>query len=403
MTQKPLKPYTVAKKFGVSHPTVAKWIEAALEKKNNLVLQESKGKYYIIDNFQNNNELEKLKQNAQKFKNKLSYRKIVVKARIYKIFTVSQIIEIMTKIRSHKIIPHKYCYFDKGAGLWNSFSDYLLSLEDSELERGLEIMDVSFDYLLMRLKGYDKINLVDVGPGNGFLAKIVIEKFQKHDKNITYSAIDISKDILDLLEENFSKWNINVPVNNHVIDIDENMIRDILFYNKSSSTEKSCNLVLFLGSTIGSSLDKQKTLNNFSGSFDKDDYLWINTYLKYKNEYADMDEHMQNKYIIEHSTWLLDEIGFEKEDYELVRGLNQEIDSWIISAKMIKDIDLEFHIEGNDYTVNLFSGDEITVYNYSSYTLENFMQEIKTSDFDLLNASISELKDEVILLADVKN
>lgn len=139
-----------------------------------------------------------------------------------------------------KHLLSKYFYDTTGSKLFNKIThhpDYYLT--DCEIE----ILYSLREELAGFLSG-ETFNLVELGPGEGIKPKLLINTFLEKNLSFCYYTIDISKNYLNHIVQNF---NNNIPSLN-VIAINADFLSGIKYLGNNS---KKRNLVLFLGSSIG--------------------------------------------------------------------------------------------------------------------------------------------------------
>ncbi len=288
----------VARIFGVSHVTVGNWIKLAIEKKNELEIVDTGKKIAIVDSLKNHKEMELLVSRGSKFRNSSSYKKVSADPRLYQIFSEKNLIELFTELDSKRMIPLKFTYLDNGADLWCEYSKK--DIEDttkSHFKEKVKLFISNIDAILSRFKKYEIINFVDIGPGDGLISVEILKKFLQEGFKVNYQAIDISGRMLEIVKNNFQKELPEINVKTEVNDFDFIIIRDKLFQNKNIYDLKSCNIILFLGSTIGNVLDRHRVLKNFYDSMYKDDYLFMNSTLRYQGYEEDSFRFLNNESI----------------------------------------------------------------------------------------------------------
>jgi hypothetical protein len=398
-----LKNTEIAKKYNVSRPTVGKWIIAAKNKDNLLELTEIDGVSYILDSKHNQKELENLKNKGSKFRNKIGYELLTVDDRFYKVFSESQSIEIITSLESDHIIPLKYTYFDQGAKMWDEYVK--ADMEDSEFSTKKEekiLITSSLDYLQLKLQKYKKVNIIDIGPGNGYASKPVIDKLLDLEKKVQYTGIDISTTMLEILETNLSTWYPNLNTEYQALDIDFDIFRNLLFFNRHSFKEDSCNLILFFGYTIGNFFDRNRIYKNFYDSMNRGDMLWFNCGLEGEGELEELQRHAKNSFVVAESSWIPEYLGIKPEMYSLEVKFNTRIESYTLVLKLNKDIGIRFNLRGSDKMVNFDQNDEIIVWNYCGYTVERILEEITNVGFNIANLSCYPDYSEAAILCEIK-
>jgi len=173
--------------------------------------------------------------------------------------------EFMTALNGRSEIPLKFEYLKDGSKKWDSLvksKDYDLGFTESQLIKKYA------PEVFLEIK--NKVNLLDLGCGNGDKSIIFLNKIKYKRK---YIGLDISKSMLDLASQNISKKFPFINLETHKIDFEEGNFAHIT----ESLREKnySTNFILFLGNTLGNVSDKSRVLSNIRESMTLNDYLLI--------------------------------------------------------------------------------------------------------------------------------
>ena len=141
-----------------------------------------------------------------------------------------------------KYLPSKYFYDEEGSKLFQS----IMGLEEYYPTRcEYEILSTHKNAICELLTQYDSpFELVELGAGDGFKTKILLECLTSRKVNFTYVPIDISPTILDTLTSSMRKSIPSLRTNAIAGDYFEVLSR----LKRSSNTRR---VLLFLGSTIG--------------------------------------------------------------------------------------------------------------------------------------------------------
>ncbi|MCA1762582.1 MAG: L-histidine N(alpha)-methyltransferase [Cryomorphaceae bacterium] len=156
-----------------------------------------------------------------------------------------------------KKLPSKYFYDADGDRL---FQEIMKMPEYYLTNSEYEIFSTKAEAILKAMGvNSGAFNLVEFGAGDGFKTKVLIERMLELEAQLTYAPIDISKDVLDQLEENFLERFPGLNINPQNADYFEALER-------LGSVSDLPKLVLFIGSSIGNfsrdqSIDFLKTLN----------------------------------------------------------------------------------------------------------------------------------------------
>ena len=384
MDIKIIRNYTVSKQLDVAHPTVARWVEAALNKENNLQLHQVNNKYFIIDNQHNKAEMLKLKKNSEKYRNKIAFEKISVNEGLKDILNESQIIELITSLENHKTIPLKFAYLNGGAKLWDEYVRSMINNKDYHLDETNRLLETSLNYFAFRLNNFEQVNIIDIGPGNGYTIKPLIDVLQTQTK-INYTSIDLSQEIQSILTKNMAEWYPDIPLNNIVADIEQILIRDLLFNNKLKNPN-SCNVLLLIGSTLGNVANRFQVLKNLRNSMGTDDILILDNGLD-TEEWRSSFVTANNPYITSLKLWIPQLLGFNSDMYEIVSRFDEISGRRLQAMKLLKDIDLEFSLTEGSKILSFKENEEIIIWNHYSHTLNTFTTEMNDANFALTHLS----------------
>lgn len=139
-----------------------------------------------------------------------------------------------------KWLPSKYIYDERGSALFQQIMElpeyYLTNCET-------EILHTYKEKILEKI-GKQKINLVELGAGNGEKTTILLKEMIEKDFDVTFIPIDISAAALDVFSESLKKQIPELKVKGIVSEY----FKGIRWL---SNLNHSTNVILFLGSNIG--------------------------------------------------------------------------------------------------------------------------------------------------------
>lgn len=180
-------------------------------------------------------------------------------------------LDILTGLCSFpKYIPAKYFYDDEGSRLFQKITQqqeyYLTRTEYSILEKAQNLLPESISS--------DKLDIIELGVGDGHKTKILLEGFVRRGTQIQYYPIDISEKSMALLQENIQESD-NLEIHGVVAEYFDGL----RFVRKRS---KNRQLVLFLGSNIGNfdRVQNQRFLRMLWNSLSEGDYVLLGFDLK---------------------------------------------------------------------------------------------------------------------------
>lgn len=171
-----------------------------------------------------------------------------------------------------KRLPSKYFYDEKGDRLFQQ----IMNLDEYYLTKSeYEILSTYKGQLLSIFSDQcEKFNLVEFGAGDGYKTKVLLKHFLEEEANFTYRPIDISGNVLRILEDSLKK---ELP-DLHVKPMEDHYFKAL----EKLENNGTRNVVLFLGSNIGNFTGDQATkfLKGLYDGLSKGDLLLIGFDLK---------------------------------------------------------------------------------------------------------------------------
>ena len=140
----------------------------------------------------------------------------------------------------NKFLSSKYFYDAKGDELFQQ----IMQLDEYYLTRKeLEIFNTHKDSILEAINDGEPFRIIELGAGDGTKTKILLKHFLDRGIDFTYTPVDISGNVLEILEENLKAEMPDLKIESYEGDYFD-ALADI-----SESPEKD--IVFFLGSTVG--------------------------------------------------------------------------------------------------------------------------------------------------------
>jgi L-histidine N-alpha-methyltransferase len=141
----------------------------------------------------------------------------------------------------HKYLPSKYFYDAKGDKLFQQIMQapeyYLTGCE-------FEIFEQQAAQLLARIKEKGAFNLVELGAGDGYKTKLLLNDLISQNTDFKYYPIDISKDVLAHLATDLKQAYPNLQVQTLNYEY-------FTALEKLNELDQKPKLILFLGGNIG--------------------------------------------------------------------------------------------------------------------------------------------------------
>jgi uncharacterized SAM-dependent methyltransferase len=384
----------IARIFKVTKATVTHWVTNAINRENSLELTSNTNKVQVIKNEHNLAELTRLKEIGQKHKNKSNRAIVSPNPKFYDYFNKSQVIEVINSLKTSQTLSLKYTYLDGGAKIWNEYhSEAMKNGQYPATKKESKMLCQSYEYLKDRLEAYNKVNIIDVGPGNCFLVKDFIEKLIKDKKIDKYIAVDISKDMNDIAKTSMNNWFPDLKFLSYVKDIETESIADVLFENKQD--EKTANIVIFGGGTLGNMSDRNQVLKNFRSSLDENDILLLTIKLDMVTERVELS-HVKDKF--SRLMWVPKLLGIDTENCDVIRRYNENIKAKTAYLILDKDYEIEFKADNVISKISLNKGDEIFIWQFHMSTLEELVSELASVKLKIVQL-LTEKNYEYILVS----
>lgn len=397
-----LKNSDVAKKFRVSNPTVASWLDKAKQGLNGLEIVKVNKRYYIVDNTHNNRILSHLSKKGNKFKNKIYFKKCLVSDDFYKIFNRSQTIEIINSIRNAKQIPLKYTYFGEASNWWNQYLEENFKSKDSVISETVEFIKNTSEFFRLKFKKVKKINLIDIMPGSSNWAITLIEKLLEYGFEITYSLVEVDEILYKKIHENIHKKFPKITCRFIKKDLDYDVIRNELYDLVMYQSQASCNLIIAINSVLGNVSNRKRFLKNLRDSMSVDDYLWINNGMIYDGFDSEIVEYTSNPFSILKNTWIPNKLlGLDKSDYDIKISLQGESESSQMYLQLKKNVEIIFKSNNLNDTLELKKDDKIIIWNYFAYNTKNLFNDVFEIDFKISHLATYPDGSEFLILLEI--
>lgn len=391
----------LAKKYHVSLGTVRNWIEAAQAGKLELRLITEGEKAYIANTTKNITTIAKTVESGRKYRNKIAAKSVVPKADFYALFDEEQIHDIISNLEIHHEIPRQYNYFDGGAKRWEEFAERLAAEEaPNMLTGGLHLMNLNMGYIDSILKEYSRVNIVDVGVGNGYPAKPLLTRSLKSGKLGRYIALDISKPMLEIAKNNIEKWfDGAVRFEGHPYNVNYDRFSHLLTPEYLHDyTGKTANIVLLLGGTLSNMRYPENGLRMIHDSMGIDDLLIYTNKLdtQASREYFDFNFESGNTSLSPAHRLIFDLLNIDESFYDIEMGYNPSAQQRYIRVRLRVAIKIQFTFQEGTKEVSFNKGDTILLWRFIHQTARDLAKQFEENDFYTFHSSQT-ADDEYIL------
>ncbi len=205
-------------------------------------------------------------------------------------------------LATNKSLPSKYFYDAKGDELFQQ----IMHLEEYYLtNKELEIFTSHKQGILETISNGEPFRIIELGAGDGLKTKILLKHFMDCSVDFTYTPVDISGNVLEILERSLFEELPELNIESYQGDYFD-ALSEI-----SSRPEKD--IVFFLGSNIGNFSHEEAVsfLSNLRGHLKSSDMLFMGVDLK-KDPSAILSAYNDSKGVTrEFNLNLLDRINSE--------------------------------------------------------------------------------------------
>lgn len=390
----------LAKLHHVSEKSVRNWIDAAQTGKIDLQLFEHNGKHFIANTSKNTSIIEKLVEKGKKYKNTRGIKKLKPKTEFYQYYNTKQIVDIISNITIHRETPLQYTYVDGGAADWDKYAARLLNEPTPNiLNSTINMLEMASDYL-DQLTGNKKINVVDLGPGNGLPIRPTLERLLKQNRLNRYIPIDISQHMLNILEANIKKWfGDSITIEPHMLDISFERFSD--FLSNLTDTE-TVNIIFLLGGTIGNFRSPAQVLQTINNSMGAEDLLIVASYLDTPKNRLYFDYYTSDRKVPVQDGLILDLLNIDESLYEVEQVFNQEKRARSISIYPKLDLSITFELPTGTKEIELRKGEPILIWRHWHKNIVDAINQLHQNDFDLMQATKSPDGEFLLTVAKIK-
>lgn len=261
-------------------------------------------------------------------------------------FSHSQKSELITAIKGRGEIPLKFVYIGKiGSERW----DKIAKTRSSEDVRGINnvesnLLNAKVNDFLNSFKNLKKLNIIDIGPGNGCQIIPLLNPLNSLGVQFRYVPVDISKEMLDLASKNIKAQFPDMEIKPICLDFELGNFAEETYKLREGGFQ---NLMLLLGTTLGNQSDRSRVLTNFRDSMTSDDFLIIGVELVNLNKIDKILKQYQGEDVENFVFTVAEYLGIKKSDGKFEEIFNNEN----------HQIEVYFHFTKN-VKIN-FEGDEI--------------------------------------------
>lgn len=180
--------------------------------------------------------------------------------------------EILAGLKArNKYLSSKYFYDAKGDKLFQQ----IMKLKEYYLTRKeLEIFTTHKEAILQSIFDGEPFRIIELGAGDGSKTKILLKHFLDQGVDFTYTPVDISGNVLEILEANMKAEMPDLKIETYQGDYFDALAE--------ISTNSRRDVVFFLGSTLGNFTEQEAVgfISKLRGFLKEDDLLFLGIDLK---------------------------------------------------------------------------------------------------------------------------
>jgi uncharacterized SAM-dependent methyltransferase len=398
----------LAETYHVAEKTVTNWIKEAKLGKLDLELHQAHDRAWIANTTKNIELMEQLVEKRKKFRNSRGIKAITPKPRFYELYNQQQIFDLTTALDIYHEIAPDYTYFDGGADYWDKYTQRLASENlPNLLTSTIKQLKANQGYIDDLTSRYKRVNIVDIGPGNGLPVKELLQHLLNQGKLGRYVALDISPSILEVVERNIRSWfGSKVSFEGHQVDIKNDrfthlLAEDVLGENANSVV----NVVVSFGAGFSNFHSPDDAFKTVRSSMNRQDLFVHNLKLdsKTSRQYFDLGLRTKSTLFDVHERMMVDLLNIDESLYDVEMGYDDQQRQRYIRIRLKVALAITFSLEKGNRIIEFNKNDTILVWRYWHQNAQEVMAQLAHNDFDVLQTSLTEDKDYLLTVSRVKS
>lgn len=396
----------LAETHHVSEKTVTNWIREAKDGKLDLELHEEHGRAWIANTTSNIELIEQLVEKRKKFRNSRGIKTITPKPEFYELYKQDQIFDITSSLDMYHEVMTDYTYFNGGAEYWELYVQRLaVEKIPNLLTSTIKQLKANQGYIDDLTSRYKRINVVDIGPGNGLPVKEFLQHLLDQGRLGRYIALDISPAILELNRRNIEKWfGSKVAFEGHLIDIKYERFAHLIAENALFQNKDNVNVVLSLGAGFSNFRSPEDAFKTVRSSMNQQDIFVHNLKLdsKISRQYFDLGLRTNSAFIAAHDKMMIDLLNIDDSLYDVEMGYDNQERQRYIRIRLKVALQIKFIMEKGERIVEFNKNDTIMVWRYWHQSAQEVIAQLAHNNFDVLQTSQTEDKDYLLTVSKVK-
>lgn len=397
----------LTKMYPVSEKAVRNWISAAKEGKLELALYEKDDRHYIANVTRNFAIIDSLVEERKKYANSTTRKTVIPCRDFYNVYNEEQVLDIISGLEIYKEIPFQYTYFNGGAEYWDKYASRLLADNlPSTLTSTISLLNLNLRYIESLIKNCKKVNIVDVGVGNGLPARDLLQYLLDKKLLGRYIAIDLSDSMLKVAQRNVEKWfNDQVKFEGYVKDINYDRFKDTMTEELlSSDADQTITIVLLFGGTIHNLREPLEALRLVHDSMRPNDLLLHSKRLDTETARRsfDLNPSHQVELVPPQFKFLLNLLSIPDDAYAMEQRFDERQGLRRFSIRIKTALTIEFKYKGIDRVLTFDKGDVILLERIWHHSAADVYKYLDESHFNLMHASQTEDHDYLLTVSRIK-
>lgn len=395
----------LAKLYNVSEKSVRNWIDAAKTGKLDLQLETVKDKSYVSNTVKNTHLIEELVEKGKKYKNRRGFRVISPPKKFYKTYSPEQILDIISNLSIYHEIPTMYSYADGGAKYWDEYAKRLINEEDPNLlTTTINLLDMAANHIDQLTKNHKRINVVDLGPGNGLPIRSTLARLVEQGKLNRYIAIDGSKEMLNILGQNIHEWfDGKVSFEGHVRDFSHERFHDLFAYDKiDDEGNLPTNLVFMLGGTFNNFRTPSLALQTINSSMGRNDLVIYVSHLDTQSTRRYFDFTTSYSTQKGRSELPLEFLGIDTSMYTVEHAFDTEKKARIAVARPSLDLSIKLESGMGTQYIELRKSEPILLWRHRHRNTIDIINLFDQNNFDIMQAAKSPDNQYLLVASKIK-
>jgi hypothetical protein len=373
-------------KYHVALNTVLNWAKEAELGKLELELISVNGRNYIANTSRNLAVLDQLALERKKYRNSRTTKDIRPRPEFYRLFKKKQLYDLIRGIDTHHEIPRQYGYFGEGAHTWDRYVSRLAEeAQPNMLNRTVDLMTTNWLYIERLLSPYKRINIVDIGVGNGLPVRGLLERLTGEGRLGRYIALDVSAEMLNIAKVNIAQWfGDRVTFEGYETDINYDRFVHLLADEYAGpEAQTTVTLVLVLGSTLGNFRTPGKALRTIQSSMGAKDLLILTQKLDTPNSrnFFDFNASPSGSSLTTNHRFLVDQLGIDQAFYDPEMGYDVVKKQRFIRIRFKVSLQITFELPEGDRVVRLEKGETLLVWRYWQQNHLDVVAEFARNEF----------------------